>query len=169
MTNSNLTPEQEKKQELLNKETDILAGVLGAVKDVEETVVPIAVIRDGVERFRFHVTPQKAEMFEKANEASTVYKRNKRGAKLVDSYSVSKAHAYLILHATTPEDRAAIWENKELRTALNEFETLEVVQRVLLAGEMDAAVGIIEEISGYSLSKEDMMIKEREKADELKN
>ena len=160
---------EEQKQELLENESNILAGVLGAAKEIEDTEVPVVITRNGEEAFRFHVAPQSAEVFEKAGEFGTAYRTDKRGRKFVESTSVTKANAYLILRATTKKDRDMIWENKEVREALGEFTAVDVIQRVLLAGEMQAIVELIEELSGYSLNKEDVAEKERKELDELKN
>lgn len=161
---------EEKQQHLLNNEDNILAGILSAAKDLEETFETVDVVRNDKKFFSFRVKPLSSSEYEKVQEQSTKYKRDKRGVKTVESFSVSDAHARLIIAATHPEDRKNLWANPELQKALGGVLTAHhVVPKVLKSGEIDAIIGVIDEISGNSLDKDDMIQKELEEQDELKN
>lgn len=163
----------EQKQELLVNEESILQGVLAAAEDLEDTTKTIEVARPGANGeskalFSFEIKPLTQKDYEKAGELATKFKRLK-GRKMVDSYSQHDANLNLISMATVKEDYEKIWNNKDIRESLNAFHATEVIEKVLLAGEIQAVVEVIDEISGFSLDKDDMIAKEAERVEELKN
>lgn len=168
MTN---TTTEEKQYELLMNEETILNGVLGAVQDLQEAYETVEVARDGKVFFQFRVRPLSADEYEAIGERATTYKKNKRtGGKMVDKFSTSMAHALLIVEATHPEDRKLIWGNKEIwKQVGNVLTAYHLVPKVLRSGEIDAIVGVIDDVSGNSIDRDDMIAKEQEEIDNLKN
>ena len=61
----------------------------------------------------------------------------------------------LIYTATINEDRAKLWDNKAALEAYNILNNPEIIDKVLLAGEKDRIIDIIEEISGYGNDEDD--------------
>ena len=64
--------------------------------------------------------------------------------------------AELIFQATTPEDQAKVWCNKALWKKLDLLTGYEAVNALLMAGEKEAVLSLIDQISGYELSEEDV-------------
>ena len=64
--------------------------------------------------------------------------------------------AELIFQATIPEDQAKVWCNKALWKKLDLLTGYEVVNALLMAGEKEAVLSLIDQISGYELSEEDV-------------
>lgn len=157
------------KNELLQDEQNILQAVLGAAHDIEQTEREVEIARNGQTFFSFSVQPLSQTIYEKAQESATRYKKDKRGYKIVDSYSLETAQTQLIYHATKSEDREKIWDNRELWKKLNVLTGHQVISKVLLPGEIRAIAETIDELSGFSLDAEDMAVKKRDERDELKN
>lgn len=158
---------EKQRDELLNKENDLLAGILGAVKDKESKRATIEINRGGKTFLSFDVRPISSDVFRTAQERASRYKPGKE--KEVESVDTDRMYAELIVMATVPEDKELLWGNKEVQKQLSVPAPHFVVQKVLLSGEMRTAVSIIEDLSGYSLDPEDLLKKEVEKYEELKN
>ena len=47
------------------------------------------------------------------------------------------------------EDRKKLWDNKKAQEALNVLQGVEMIDAVLLSGEKDRIIDVINEISGY--------------------
>lgn len=61
----------------------------------------------------------------------------------------------LIYEATVKEDRERLWDNHEAWRRLDVINGVELIGRVLKAGEKDAILEYIDKISGYSMMAED--------------
>lgn len=168
MTNK-LTKEQ--KQDLLDNEQGILQGLLKAQEMINTAEQTISVRHyDGSEMFAFRVQPITVKTIQRLTELATTYKTNRRGVKLVDKVDAQDLNARIIVAATHPEDREKIWKNKEIwKHFPNVLAPHHLVPEVMLGGAIDAAIEVIEELSGHRITPEDLAEKEAEEIDELKN
>lgn len=134
-------------------EDDILGGLLAAAnfQNDEDEIVPIEIARNGVVLLKFRIRPLSEDEYSKCKNRYTKYVRNKQiGIKLPeDTDSVMYRNA-LIYQATVDEDRAKLWDNKEAWRKLDVINGVELIGKVLKAGEKDAVLEKIDEISGYS-------------------
>lgn len=134
-------------------EDDILGGLLAAAnfQNDEDEIVPVEIARNGVVLLKFRIRPLSEDEYSKCKNRYTKYVRNKQiGIKLPeDTDSVMYRNA-LIYQATVDEDRAKLWDNKEAWRKLDVINGVELIGKVLKAGEKDAVLEKIDEISGYS-------------------
>ena len=100
---------------------------------------------------KFRIRPLSEDEYSKCKNRYTKYVRNKQiGIKLPeDTDSVMYRNA-LIYQATVDEDRAKLWDNNEAWRKLDVINGVELIGKVLKAGEKDAVLEKIDEISGYS-------------------
>jgi len=68
----------------------------------------------------------------------------------------AKYRSLLIYTATVPEDRQALWDNREVWQQLNVLSGWQVIDRVLLAGEKDAVLAKLDQISGFGANLEEV-------------
>lgn len=151
--------EEEAKAQLRTYEGDILKGLLAAAdfRDDEDNVVPIEIARNGVVLFTFHIRPLSEEEYNRCKEKNTKYVRNKQlGIKFPEDTNATRYRSQLIYEATVEEDRAKIWDNKEAWRALNVLNGIDLIDKVLLAGEKDAVLNKLDSISGYSATLEEI-------------
>lgn len=157
----------EERNELTNEdylamENDILRGLLDAARDKEKETVKIEVARNGKVYFSFRVRGLTEEEDNACREQASKYVLNKRtGLKIRDEFKLAKYRSLLIYHATVEEDRKRLWDNQEAWEKLNVLSGWQVIDKVLLAGEKDAILAKIEELSGFK--------DENEEIEELKN
>jgi len=64
--------------------------------------------------------------------------------------NAAKINSLMIVQATHPEDRAMIWDNKELWEKANVLAGWQLVDKVLKRGEKDEVIELIERLSGYN-------------------
>lgn len=143
---------EEKKEYLLQNEDTILrdiAGVLEAIEMKEEYEV-FTVKRKGKELFSFRVRGLTAEETEKCRDEATKMKKNKKlgGIVVPADFDTAKFGSLLIVTATHPDDRKFLWENKELMQKANVLAPWQLVDKVLLSGEKDRVMDLIEHLSG---------------------
>ena len=151
--------EEENKGQLRTYENDILKGLLAAAnyETEEENIHPIEIARNGVVLFTFHIRPLSEEEYQKCKDKNTKYVRNKQlGIKFPENTDSVRYRSALIYQATTKEDREKIWDNKEAWKALNVLTGIDLIDKVLLAGEKDAVLEKLDEISGYSATTEEV-------------
>lgn len=151
--------EEEAKAQLRTYEGDILKGLLAAAdfRDDEDNVVPIEIARNGVVLFTFRIRPLSEEEYNLCKEKNTKYVRNKQlGIKFPEDTNATRYRSQLIYEATVEEDRAKVWDNKEAWRALNVLNGIDLIDKVLLAGEKDAVLNKIDDISGYSSTLEEV-------------
>ena len=140
-------------------ENDILSGILAAAdyKNSEDEIVPIEIARNGAVLIKFHIRPLSEEEYHKCRERHTKYVRNKQlGVKIPDHTNTAQFRNELIYQATIEEDRNKIWNNKDAWKKLDVLSGVELVGRVLKAGEKDAVCDKLDEISGYSVTQEEV-------------
>lgn len=151
--------EEENKAQLRTYEDDILKGLLAAAnfKTEEDNIHPVDVARNGVVLFSFRVRPLTEEEYQNCKEKNTKYVRNKQlGIKFPENTDSVRYRSALIYQATIEEDRAKVWDNKEAWRRLNILNGIDLVDKTLLAGEKDAVLEVIDKISGYSATTEEI-------------
>jgi len=155
MPNDYIDPYEEaeqKQEEILLNENQLLSGLLEMAKDKDMNAgarkIPIE--RDGKLLIEFRVRPisedESQEAWRKATKF-TPYKKNEPRKALETNTALNRS--YLIYKATVDEDRAKTWDNKQLQDALQVFQGVDVIDRVLRAGEKARVIDVIDEISGF--------------------
>ena len=101
-------------------------------------------------KFEFRVRPISEEESVACHAHATKYAPHKKGQpkKEIETNS-AKFRSWLIYTATVDEDRKKTWDNKQAQKALNVLQGADMVDAVLLPGEKDRIIDIINEISGY--------------------
>jgi hypothetical protein len=157
MNSANTTPEKyddeieqsEKltQEEILMSENDILQGLLdsGKEKDNTDSYRKIQIKRNGRLYFEFRVRPMSEDESNICRRQATPKVKDK-GVKPETNWV--KFRSLLIYSATVNEDRAKTWDNQQAQKAFSIFEGWEMIDKVILAGEKDAILDIIDEISG---------------------
>jgi len=155
----NKTPEQheQEREGLLAHEDDLLQGLLAAAEDTEEDVVPVQIVRQGKVALQFRIRPLRDYEYEECREQVTTYRRNAFGVRVPEETDPVRFRALLIYKATVEEDRKRLWDNKAAWERLKVMSGPDLIDRVLRAGEKDAIVRKIDEISGYGADVERKM------------
>ena len=84
--------------------------------------------------------------------------RNKQlGIKFPENTDSVRYRSALIYQATIKEDREKIWDNKEAWKALNVLTGIDLIEKTLLAGEKDAVLELVDKISGYTSTTEEVV------------
>ena len=138
-------------EEILMSEQDILAGLLeaGMGRDNEENYRKIQIKRNGRLLFEFRIRPLTEDESLICWRSATRYAPSKFGQpKVAIETNQSKYRAYLIYTATVNEDRAKTWDNKKAQEGVGVFQGVDMIEKVLLAGEKTRILDQIDEISG---------------------
>lgn len=143
-----------KRDEILAAEDTILQDI-GGVLEAMETIVEyktFEVVRNGKKLFSFRVRSLDDEEFEKCrNEATKVAKDRRLGSLAIPrEFDAAKFNSLVIYTATHPDDREAIWDNKELWEKADVLAGWQLVDKVLRRGEKEKVIELIEELSGYT-------------------
>lgn len=153
-----LTPEEEN-QMLRTYENDILGGLLAAAgfrEDSDETKT-VEIARNGVVCFKFRIRPLSEEEYERCKEKYTKYSRNKQfGIRIPEKTDTIRYRSALIYEATVEEDRKKLWDNRDAWKRLDVLSGIELIGRVLKAGEKDAVLDLIDRISGFQVTEEEL-------------
>lgn len=138
-------------EELLAIEDSVLQGLLEAAEDNQTDVLPIEIARNGKVLFSFRIRALTEKEYNDLQNKATKFKkaRNLGGVKVAEETDVTRFRSLLIYHATIPEDRKKLWDNKEAWKQLNAVTGTDVIDKVLRAGEKNAVIEKIDEISGY--------------------
>lgn len=152
--------DEEKKDSARKNEVDILDALLAAAnyKDDADEEVKIIISRKGTDLFSFRIHPLSEEDFNRCRKKCTKYvkSRTNAGLRVPEELDAPRYRCMLIYEATVPEDRAKIWDNKNLWKAKDLVTGIEAVDVLLKAGEKDAVCNKIDAISGYELTDEDV-------------
>lgn len=151
--------EEVKKATVRKYEDDILGGLLAAAayKTDEEDITPIEIKRNGAVVLTFRIRPLSEEEYMDCKKQNTNYKRNRQlGTKIAESVNAARYRAQLIYLATVEEDREKIWDNRDAWSRLNVLNGVDLVEVVLKAGEKDAILDTLDQISGYQSNLEDV-------------
>ena len=152
--------DEEQKESTRKNEVDLLDALLlaAAYKDDEDEKVEIIINRKGTDLFSFHIHPLSEDDFNRCRKKCTKYvkSRTNAGLRVPEELDAPRYRCMLIYEATVPEDRAKIWDNKNLWKAKDLVTGIEAVDVLLKAGEKDAVCNKIDAISGYELTDEDV-------------
>lgn len=139
-------------EELKTYDGDILHALLAAAnyQQSEDETYTMRVVRKKVVLFTFRVRPLSEEQYDRCREKNTKYVRNKRiGVKVPESTNSVRYRSQLIYEATIPEDRAKIWDNKQMWEKLNVASGIDAIDKILMSGEKDKILEQIDAISGF--------------------
>ncbi len=146
--------DETKRDELLAAEDTILqdiSGVLEAMETIIEYKV-FEVVRDGKKLFSFRVRGLDDSEFEKCRDQATKVAKDRRWGSLAvpREFNSAKFNSLVIYTATHPDDKKAIWDNKDLWAKADVVTGWQLVDKVLKRGEKEKCIELIEELSGYS-------------------
>ncbi|MDR2044142.1 MAG: hypothetical protein LBQ15_07205 [Clostridium sp.] len=138
-------------EEILLNESELLAGLLelGKSKDDAANYKKIQIKRDGVLKLEFRVRPISEDENQKCWRQATSYAHRKPNQpKVAIDTDLAMYRAYIVYTATIDEDRAKLWDNRKAQEALGVLHGVDMIDRVLLAGEKNRVYDLIDEISG---------------------
>ena len=151
---------EEMQADARKNEDDLLNGLLAAAnyKDDADESVEIVISRQGKDLFSFHIHPLSEEDFSRCRKRCTKYvkSRTNAGVRIPEEVDTVKYRNMLIYEATVPEDRAKVWDNKQLWKAKDLATGIEAVDILLKAGEKNAVCEKIDNISGYEMTEEEV-------------
>jgi hypothetical protein len=133
-------------------ENDLLAGLFDAAQDKNQDYTTIEVARKGKVYLRFRIQPLSEDKYIEARKKATKYASNKAfgGMKTAIETDTAKMRSWLVYFATCEEDRKTLWDNKTAWAKLGTINGVDIIDKVLLAGEKDKIIDKIDEISGYA-------------------
>lgn len=135
------------------EEFDLVTGFLKAAEDLSNRTKVIVIQRNGKKFFKFRIRAISEHEMNAARKKATSYMANPKNKKLPP---IEKDHnyvdfkSYLIYLATVDEDKAKLWDNPELKNKFDVMEGYNLVDKVLLPGEKDDIIEVIDELIGYS-------------------
>lgn len=144
--------EKEKQEEILENEEEVLAGLFAALDyvDNDDNELEIVVERKGVKYFKFKIKPLTEKDYQDLRKKHTKYVRNKNtGIKVASEVDSVRYRSELLYRATIPADRKRIWEDKTAMNRANVITPIDMVDKLLLAGEKDAILDQLDRLSGY--------------------
>lgn len=142
--------QEEINDELVFNEEDILKALTD--QSQHDDMVERIEVTFGRTKFSFRIRPLSEKEWDKCRERNTRYQKNRRlgGMRLPESTDTTGYHSDLIYTATVAEDKAKLWDNKRLWTAVNALTGRDMVDRLIpYAGKKQAIIERIEAISGY--------------------
>lgn len=150
---------EEAKNQMRVNEKELIAGILEAANYKEDVIRKINIIRNGETKFSFFVRAISEEESAACKKKSTKYVRNKQlGMKFPEDTNTSQYNSNLIYTATVEgTDGKKVWDNKELWNALNVINGVDLVDKVLMAGEKDRVIDVIEALSGFESQIEEVV------------
>jgi|SRR5580765_1658940 len=133
------------------QEPQLLEGFLEALETQKSDVREWPLVRDGKVLFTIHVMPLDEAEFTAAGKHGTTFDRPKRafGAKVPIDTDNAKFRSALIHKATTAEDRKRFWDNDEYQRKAKVVNGIDLIDKVLRAGEKSELVDLIQDISGF--------------------
>ncbi len=151
-------------EDMENNEEDYLRGLLDAAEDAEEETVKLDIVRSGKHYFSFEVHPlSDAEVYAIRKKYTKYAKNRARGVKVAEELDMAKYRSSLIYNATVAADQKKLWNNKSVQEGLRRkgkhiINALDVIDAVLLPGEKENVIDVINDISGYG--SEEAMVDE---------
>ncbi len=145
--------EEQTTEDILMNEEALLRGLIeaGKEKDNESAYRKVQIRRNGVLKFEFRIRPVSEEESMACHDNATKFAPRKRGQpKKEIETNAAKFRSWLIYTATVDEDRAKTWDNKQAQNVFNVLQGVDMIDAVLLSGEKDRIIELINEISGYS-------------------
>ncbi|MHC8516986.1 phage tail assembly chaperone [Sporosarcina sp. ITBMC105] len=154
-----MAEEKMNQEELLAVEEDFLRGLLGAYEDNQEDTATIEIIRNGKKFFSFDIRGLSEKEYNDLQDQATKFKKAKNlgGVKVAEETNVTRFRSSLIYHATLAEDRKKLWNNKQAWNQLNVLNGIDLIDKVLKAGEKSAIIEKIDELSGFGTESSDLI------------
>jgi len=146
-------------EEILMGEGDILAGLLelGQSRDSTDNYKTIQIKRGGALKLSFRIRPITEDEVQACSRRATRYAPSKPGQpKKAIETNQAQFRSFIIYTATVDEDRAKVWDNKKALEAMGLLQGVDLVDRVLLAGEKSRILDVIDEISGFDDDLEEL-------------
>ena len=146
------------KEEILMREDELLAGLFAAEAekgDNEVTKQTLYINRRGKTYFMFDIRPLSEQELVACRKRATKYHDNPAGKKyprVEGETDVVLLRSLKIYMATTEEYKKKLWDNPAVLTKFNLIQGCDVVEKVFIAGEKDAIIDKIDELSGYDSS-----------------
>lgn len=150
-------------EELLEAEPDLLRGLLNAASQLHNETRTIQIKRHDTDAksdrvfFTFRIHPLSEKDYDWCRDQCTQYVRNRRlgGVKVPEDTDTVAYRALLIYTATVDEDKKALWDNKRAWDLLNVISGPDCVEAALKAGEKNAVIDQIDDLSGYGAEVEE--------------
>ena len=143
------------KADMAANEVDYLTGLLDAAEDAEGETKKIEIVRNGKIYFAFSIHALPDETLYEIRKKYTNYVKNKRtGTRVAEGVDSAKLRSSMIYNATIAEDREKLWDNKQVQEALKRrgkhiINALDVIDAVLLPGEKENVLAVLDGLSGY--------------------
>lgn len=153
--------EEETKQQLLERETDLLEGLLAAADYAMNEELTLDISRNGKTYFSFTVHPLSEDEIMQIRKKYTKKVKNRRtGIRVSDELDVAKFRCSLIYNSTIDGDKEKIWNNKELWEGLRKqghvvVNALDVVEALLLPGEKERIIQELDALGGYESGEDE--------------
>lgn len=157
------TDEEDTRALIRANEEDFIQGLIEASEFASEEKQRIEIIRDGRLYFAFSIRPLSSQEYDMCKKKHTKYVRNKQyGVKIPEDTDRVKYQSEIIYRATVDEDRAKLWDNRKVWSAINAkndriMNGLDVIEYTLKAGEKDRILEAIDNLSGYGDNLEEMV------------
>ena len=141
--------EEEKRETILANEDDYLEGLLAAADNAANDTKKIEIIRNERKYFSFSIHSLTDEMLK------DIPKNRRQGIRVADELDMPKYRASVIYNSTTEEDKAKLWDNPAVKKGLEAkgiciINALDVIDAVLLPGEKDRIMEIIDDVNGFN-------------------
>ncbi len=149
----NLSEPKLSKEELLMNENDILSGLieLGDTRNNPENYRRINIEgKDKKTVLSFRIRPISEQENQICWRQATKYSTKPGKPKTAIETDAAKFRSWLIYTATVDEDRKKIWDNKQALKHFNIFQGVDLIDKVLIAGQKAHVIDIIDEISGFN-------------------
>jgi hypothetical protein len=167
MSDQNTTPElfdqpgDASQEDLLQNEDELLRGLLelGNAQNDESSYRLIQIKRNGELKLEFRVRPLSEEENQQCWKNATKYApgRGYGQPKTAIDTDRSLYRSWVIYSATVDEDRKKVWDNQRALSALNLLAGVDMVEKVLRAGEKDQVINVIEDASGFNTPLNDLV------------
>ncbi|GKV54236.1 hypothetical protein NCCP2222_01830 [Sporosarcina sp. NCCP-2222] len=146
-----MTEEKLNQEELLTVEDSFLRGLLDAYEDNQDDVRTIQIARNGRTLFEFDVRGLSEKEYNDLQDQATKFKKAKNlgGVKVPEETNVPRFRSSLIYHATVKEHRDKLWNNKQAWKQTNVLNGIDLIDKILKAGEKSAVIEIIDDLSGF--------------------
>ena len=148
--------EEEVREDILEHEDDYIAGLLEAAENADSETKTIEIIRNKKKYFAFRIHSLTEEELADIRKLHTKYAKNRRqGIRVPEELDTAKYRASLIFNSTVKEDQEKLWDNPVIKKGLEAkgktiINALDVIEAVLLPGEKDRIMELIDEINGYN-------------------
>lgn len=99
---------------------------------------------------KFHIHPLSEETVQQIRNKNKKVKRDRRYGIDREKVNAVRFRSQLIYEATDATDRDKIWNNRQAWEKLNVLNGIDLIDKVLLAGEKETVIEKIESISGFA-------------------